>query len=75
MRFGLCNCAALAPLNELLLFEVFTESGGPLSHGAVTAREMMLPAVMSVRDVISKLRDGQVVTVDGSQGVVRLGEH
>ncbi len=49
-----------------------TESGGPLSHGAVTAREMALPAVMSVRNVLSVLRDGQTVTVDGTQGVVRL---
>lgn len=49
-----------------------TESGGPLSHGAVTAREMALPAVMSVRDVLSRVRDGQMVTVDGTQGIVRL---
>jgi pyruvate,water dikinase len=49
-----------------------TESGGPLSHGAVTAREMRLPAVMSVRGVMGQLRDGQVVTVDGTQGVVRV---
>src|SRR5262249_2686652 len=51
---------------------LITESGGPLSHGAVTAREMGLPAVMSVRDVIAKLSDGQVVTVDGTGGTVRL---
>jgi pyruvate,water dikinase len=51
---------------------LITESGGPLSHGAVTAREMGLPAVMSVRDVLARLADGQVVTVDGTQGVVRL---
>jgi pyruvate,water dikinase len=49
-----------------------TESGGPLSHGAVTAREMRLPAVMSVRGVMRLLHDGQVVTVDGTQGVVRV---
>ncbi len=49
-----------------------TESGGPLSHGAVTAREMALPAVMSVRDVITNLQDGQVITVDGTQGLVRV---
>jgi pyruvate,water dikinase len=53
---------------------LITESGGPLSHGAVTAREMGLPAVMSVRDVLARLSDGQVVTVDGTQGVVRLEE-
>jgi rifampicin phosphotransferase len=50
---------------------LITESGGPLSHGAVTAREMALPAVMSVRDALGALRDGQVVTVDGTQGLVR----
>jgi pyruvate,water dikinase len=49
-----------------------TESGGPLSHGAVTAREMHLPAVMSVREVMSRLRDGQVVTVDGTRGEVHI---
>jgi phosphohistidine swiveling domain-containing protein len=54
---------------------LITESGGPLSHGAVTAREMGLPAVMSVRGVVSKLKDGQVVTVDGIQGLVRLADY
>lgn len=51
---------------------LITESGGPLSHGAVTAREMRLPAVMSIRNVMSLLNDGQVVTVDGGQGLVHL---
>jgi len=51
---------------------LITESGGPLSHGAVTAREMALPAVMSVREVMSRVKDGQIVTVDGTQGVVLL---
>jgi pyruvate,water dikinase len=53
---------------------LITESGGPLSHGAVTAREMRLPAVMSVRGVMGLLRDGQVVTVDGTQGIVHLAD-
>jgi pyruvate,water dikinase len=54
---------------------LITESGGPLSHGAVTAREMQLPAVMSVRGVMTLLSDGQIVTVDGTQGIVRLDNH
>jgi pyruvate,water dikinase len=53
---------------------LITESGGPLSHGAVTAREMRLPAVMSVRGAMSIFRDGQVVTVDGTRGMVWAGE-
>jgi pyruvate,water dikinase len=51
---------------------VITESGGPLSHGAVTAREMRLPAVMSVKDSLSRLRNGQRVRVDGTRGRVYL---
>ncbi len=51
---------------------VVTESGGPLSHGAVTAREMKIPAVMSVRESLSKLKNGQRVRVDGGAGKVFL---
>lgn len=49
---------------------VVTESGGPLSHGAVTAREVGLPAVMSVRGVLEVLENGQTITVDGTAGRV-----
>ena len=51
---------------------VVTESGGPLSHGAVTAREMQIPAVMSVRNCMSALKNGDTVHVDGSRGQVTL---
>ena len=51
---------------------VVTESGGPLSHGAVTAREMGIPAVMSVKDSLTRLQNGQRVRVDGSAGRVGL---
>jgi rifampicin phosphotransferase len=47
---------------------VITECGGPLSHGAVTAREIGLPAVMSVRDALSRLTDGEQLKVDGTAG-------
>ena len=49
---------------------VVAESGGPLSHGAVTAREMQIPAVMSVRDCMSLLKNGDRVRVDGSNGLI-----
>jgi rifampicin phosphotransferase len=51
---------------------VITESGGPLSHGAVTAREMRIPAVMSVKESLSRLKNGQRVRVDGTRGKVYL---
>lgn len=49
---------------------VITESGGPLSHGAVTAREVGIPAVMSVRGALSALQDGERVRVNGTTGTV-----
>lgn len=53
---------------------VIAESGGPLSHGAVTAREIGLPAVMGVRKALAALADGERVRVNGTAGTVtRLG--
>ncbi|MBI3857134.1 MAG: phosphoenolpyruvate synthase [Planctomycetes bacterium] len=49
---------------------VVTESGGPLSHGAVTAREMRIPAVMSVPGSLRRLKNGDRIRVDGSRGKV-----
>ncbi len=49
---------------------VITESGGPLSHGAVTARELGIPAVMGIRDACHRLTNGQRVKIDGSLGQV-----
>ncbi|MDR0476975.1 MAG: hypothetical protein LBH14_03420 [Desulfobulbaceae bacterium] len=49
-----------------------TESGGPLSHGAVTAREMKIPAVMSVRGVMNALKNGDRIRVDGGRGKVYM---
>ncbi len=51
---------------------VVLEIGGVLQHGAVIAREYGKPCVAGVDRVVSKLRDGQKVEVDGSTGVIRL---
>ena len=51
---------------------VVLEVGGTLQHGAVIAREYGKPCVVGVDRVVSKLRDGQTVEVDGTAGVIRL---
>lgn len=51
---------------------VITESGGPLSHGAITAREMHIPAVMAVRDALHNLPSGQRVRLNGTRGEIEL---
>ncbi len=38
----------------------------------MTAREMNLPAVMSVRGVMTRIRDGQILAVDGTHGTITL---
>jgi pyruvate,water dikinase len=51
---------------------IITETGGALSHPAITAREYGIPAVVAVKDATTRIRDGQVVTIDGASGVVSL---
>lgn len=46
------------------------EMGGVISHGSVVAREYGIPAVVGVPDATTRLRTGQMVTVDGSAGTV-----
>jgi phosphohistidine swiveling domain-containing protein len=51
---------------------VIAESGGILSHSSIVAREYRIPAVLSVDGAMQRLKDGQVVTVDGYKGEVIL---
>jgi pyruvate,water dikinase len=51
---------------------VVTDIGGPLSHGSIVAREYGIPAVLGTGDATKRIRSGQMITVDGSAGVVSL---
>jgi hypothetical protein len=51
---------------------IVTETGGVLSHPAITAREYGVPALLAVQDATERIRDGQLVTVDGGAGIVTL---
>jgi pyruvate,water dikinase len=51
---------------------IVTDVGGPLSHGSIVAREYGIPAVLGTDEATRRIGDGQVVTVDGSAGVVYL---
>jgi len=45
-----------------------TEHGGISSHAAILARSLQLPAVVSVAGVLTRIRSGERVLVDGNQG-------
>ena len=47
-----------------------TDGGSLLSHAAIVAREHGIPAVVGTGNATRRLRDGQIVTVDGNRGVV-----
>lgn len=49
---------------------IITETGGKTSHSAILARALEIPAVLSVPDAVSVLKNGQPVIVDGTAGVV-----
>ena len=54
---------------------IIVERGSLLSHSAIVAREIGIPAVVGVRGVTRTLKDGDMVEMDGSKGVIRkLGE-
>ncbi|MGY1792402.1 PEP/pyruvate-binding domain-containing protein [Geodermatophilus sp. SYSU D00525] len=50
---------------------IVVERGGPLSHAAIVARELGLPAVLNLPGAAAVL-DGRTVTVDGDTGTVLL---
>ena len=50
---------------------LIVEMGGTLSHGAIIAREYGLPAITNVVGAMSFLKEGEQVTMDAGQGVVR----
>jgi pyruvate,water dikinase len=52
---------------------IVTESGGMTCHAAIVARELGIPCVVGTGDATRTLRDGELVTVDATQGTVRAG--
>jgi len=51
---------------------IVTDIGGPLSHSSIVAREYGIPAVLATGVGTRRIKDGQVITVDGSAGIVLL---
>ena len=49
---------------------IVTETGGRTSHSAIIARALEIPAVLSVANSCSALRNGMRAIVDGTEGVV-----
>ncbi|WP_319004446.1 PEP-utilizing enzyme [Halobacillus litoralis] len=53
---------------------IVTDRGGVLSHAATVAREYEVPCVVGAKMATSELKDGDLVTVDGTNGDVIIHE-
>jgi pyruvate,water dikinase len=52
---------------------IVTDSGGMTCHAAIVSRELGIPCVVGTAEATKVLRDGEPVTVDATEGVVREG--
>ncbi len=53
---------------------VLMEVGGPLQHGGIIAREYGIPCVSGMVGIMKMIKDGDLLEVDGTHGVVRILE-
>ena len=56
------------------LAAIVTDLGAPLSHAAIVARELGIPAVVGCGDATMRLQTGDRVRVNGGQGLVEILE-
>jgi pyruvate,water dikinase len=52
---------------------IVTDGGGMTSHAAIVSRELGVPCIVGSGRATRVLRDGEMVTVDAREGVVRRG--
>jgi pyruvate,water dikinase len=52
---------------------IVTDEGGQTSHAAIVSRELGIPCVVGTLQATKKLKDGQIVTVNGEEGKIYLG--
>ena len=59
-------------LGGRLVKGLVTEVGGATSHSSIITRSMLLPAVVGTKNGCSEIKSGDLVIVDGTQGVVHV---
>jgi phosphotransferase system enzyme I (PtsI) len=57
-------------LGELPIRGIVTEAGGATSHAAILARSLGIPAVSGVNGIVQDVRTGDLLAVDGRDGLV-----
>lgn len=65
--------ADIALLHQQKIAGLVTEFGGPLSHTAILARNLRIPAVLGLRQARKLILEAEQVVVDGGRGIVLAG--
>ena len=52
---------------------IITDQGGQTSHAAIVSRELGIPCVVGTEEATKKLKDGEIVTVNGEAGQIFMG--
>ena len=53
---------------------IVTDEGGLTAHASIISREMGIPAVVGTQTATSKLKDGEIITVNGFTGNIFKGK-
>ena len=56
------------------VFGIITEGGGLLSHAAIVSREFKIPCIVGVRGILKRLKDGDLIEMDGKTGEIKILE-
>lgn len=59
-----------AMLNKKFVKGIISETGGRTSHAAIMSRSLEIPAVLGVKDILTKVKPNQMVAIDGKEGIV-----
>lgn len=57
-----------------ILSGIVTEYGGILCHAAIVSREYGIPAIVCCTDALKTIKDGDIITIDGSTGEIEIGK-
>ncbi len=49
-----------------------TDMGGRTSHTAIMARSLEIPAVVGLKNITDKVKEGDIVVIDGNYGIVYI---
>ena len=59
-------------MNKEFVLGFITEDGGKMSHSAILARTMQIPAIVGVKDALTKIKNDEIIILDGKNGKAYL---